>query len=164
MPTPALPPERLGERLAEVYLVVGPLYRRVLRRVEQDQPVMGMSVGVRAVLDELRRTGPATVPEVARRQDLSRQFVQRMVNDALGQGWAEAIVNPAHRRSSLIRLTAAGTAAIDAVVSREHALMSRVGGDLTDADVDTTLRVLREMLAALGDLESRAGAAAGDDL
>jgi DNA-binding MarR family transcriptional regulator len=153
MSTGPLPPQRLAERLAEVYLVVGPLYRRVLRRVEQDQPVMGMSVGVRAVLDELRRAGPATVPDVARRQDLSRQFVQRMVNDAMAEGWAEAVTNPAHRRSSLIRLTAAGRVAIDAVVRREHDLMGRIGGDLTDADIDTTLRVLHEMLSGLAALE-----------
>jgi DNA-binding MarR family transcriptional regulator len=144
-----LEPVRLGERLAEVYLVVGPLYRRVLRRVELDQPVMGMSVGVRAVLEQLDREGPATVPQVARTQDLSRQFVQRMVNDALTEGWAEAVANPAHRKSSLIRLTAAGHEAIRHVVEREHDLMSRVGGSLTEEDVDTTLRVLREMLAAL---------------
>jgi DNA-binding MarR family transcriptional regulator len=144
--------ERLGERLAEVYLVVGPLYRRVLRRVELDQPVMGMSVGVRAVLEQLDREGPGTVPHLARSQDLSRQFVQRMVNDATASGWVEAVANPAHRRSSLIRVTPAGAAAIRAVVRREHELMARVGGGITDDDVDTTLRVLRSMLAGLEEL------------
>ena len=150
-----LDPDRLAARLAEVYLVVGPLSRKVLRIVEQSQPVMGMSVGVRAVLDQLHREGARTVPQMARTQDLSRQFVQRMVNDASTLGWVEAVDNPAHRRSSLIRITPDGERAIAAVVAREHELMGRVPGDLTDADVDTTLRVLRAMLAGLEDVEAQ---------
>ncbi|TNC44631.1 MarR family winged helix-turn-helix transcriptional regulator [Mumia zhuanghuii] len=150
-----LNPDRLAERLAEVYLVVGPLSRKVLRVVEQSQPVMGMSVGVRAVLDQLRRDGARTVPQMARTQDLSRQFVQRMVNDASTLGWVEAVDNPAHRRSPLIRITPDGERAIAAVIAREHALMSRVPGDLTGSDIDTTLRVLRAMLAGLEDVEAQ---------
>ncbi len=153
MTSSPLDPDRLAERLAEVYLVVGPLSRKVLRVVEQLQPVMGMSVGVRAVLDQLHRDGARTVPQMAREQDLSRQFVQRMVNDAAALGWVEAVDNPAHRRSSLIRITADGERAIDAVLAREHELMSHVPGDLTDADIDATLRVLRAMLAGLEDVE-----------
>lgn len=148
-----LPPAELGPRLAEVYRVVGPLYRRVLRRVERDQPAMGMSVGVRAVLDELLRAGSLTVPEIARRQDLSRQFVQRMVNDALAASWVALQPNPAHRRSSLVHLTPDGEAAIERVVQREHDLMSRVGGEVTPAEIDATLRVLGEMLAAVDALD-----------
>ena len=148
-----LRPSELGPRLALVYQVVGPLYRRVQRRVEHDEPVMGMSVGVRAVLDELRREAPATVPELARRLDLSRQFIQRMVNDARAARWVETTANPAHRRSSLLVLTPAGEQVIDRVVTREHELLSHVGGELTAHDIDTTLRVLREMLAGLDRLD-----------
>jgi DNA-binding MarR family transcriptional regulator len=147
-PTP-LPPDALADRLAEVYLVVGPLYRKVSRVVEHAQPVMGMSVGVRAVLDQLRRGGDLTVPQMARDQDLSRQFVQRMVNDAREAGWVKLVDNPAHRRSSLVHLTRAGAQAIGAVTNREHELLRQVGGDLTGAEIDATVRVLTQMLAAL---------------
>jgi DNA-binding MarR family transcriptional regulator len=144
-----LPPDALADRLAEVYLVVGPLYRKVARVVEHAQPVMGMSVGVRAVLDQLRRGGDLTVPQMARDQDLSRQFVQRMVNDARDAGWVKLVDNPAHRRSSLVHLTRSGARAIGAVTTREHELLRQVGGDLTGAEIDATLRVLTQMLAAL---------------
>lgn len=133
--------------------MLGPLYRKVSRIVERDQSVMGMSVGVRAVLDQLRRQGELTVPQMAREQDLSRQFVQRMAHDAREAGFVEFGDNPAHRRSSLIRLTDAGVEAIDAVIHREHALMGQVGGDLTAREVDATVRVLTHMLAALEDVE-----------
>lgn len=141
-----LEPDDLALRLTEVFALVGPLYRRVQRKVEQAAPIEGLSVGVRAVLDLLREHGPMTVPQMGREQALSRQFVQRMVNDAAAQQLVEIIPNPTHRRSSLIRLTDAGRAAITAVTTREHALLRQVGGDLTDADVRACVRVLTEML------------------
>nr|WP_308121967.1 MarR family transcriptional regulator [Streptomyces sp. TRM70350] len=105
---------------------MGPLYRRVQRKVEQGEAIEGLSVGVRPVPDLLHKHGPMTVPQMGRAQAISRQFVQRMVNDAAARGLVESIPNPAHQRSSLIRLTP--------------------GGDLTDADVRTCVRVPGEML------------------
>jgi DNA-binding MarR family transcriptional regulator len=141
-----LSPDALGHRLTEVFDLVGPLYRRALRKVEQGEPVEGASVGVRAVLDLLRKQGPMTVPQMGRAQALSRQFVQRMVNEAAGHGWVESVPNPAHQRSVLIRLTDEGHATITAVLEREHRLNRQVGGGLTDAEVSACVRVLTEML------------------
>ena len=141
-----LAPDDLAQRLMEVFALVGPLYRRVFRKVEQDAPVQGLSIGVRAVLDLLNENGPMTVPQMGRAQALSRQFVQRMVNDAAAQHLVEAIPNPAHQRSSLIGLTDGGRAAITAVTARERALLSQIGGDLTDADITACLRVLSRLL------------------
>lgn len=148
-----LDPDALAAHLAEVYLAIGPLYRKVARIVERDEPVMGMSTGVRAVLDQLRREGECTVPQMARAQDLSRQFVQRMVNDAKDAGFVELIANPSHRRSWLVRLTDTGRAAIEAVTRRELDLMRRVEGDLTGAELTATLRVLHHMQQALDELD-----------
>ncbi|MDH6578531.1 DNA-binding MarR family transcriptional regulator [Kitasatospora sp. MAP5-34] len=144
--------DELPERLMEVFALVGPLYRRVQRKIEQDA-AQGISVGVRAVLDLLREHGPMTVPQMGRAQSLSRQFVQRMVNDAAARELVESIPNPAHQRSSLIRLTDDGHAAITAVTAREHALLRQAGGDLTDADVTTCVRVLGRMLELFDDVD-----------
>ncbi|WP_460071680.1 MarR family winged helix-turn-helix transcriptional regulator [Streptomyces sp. YKOK-I1] len=141
-----LPPDELGHRLTEVFDLVGPLYRRALRKVEQGEAVEGASVGVRSVLDLLRQKGDMTVPQMARVMALSRQFVQRMVNDAAERGWVESVPNPAHQRSSLIRLTEEGHRLVTLVLGREHMLNRQVGGDLTAAEVQTCVRVLREML------------------
>jgi DNA-binding MarR family transcriptional regulator len=141
-----LPPDELGHRLTEVFDLVGPLYRRVQRAVEQGEAVEGLSVGVRAVLDLLHKHGPMTVPQMGRAQAISRQFVQRMVNDAAARGLVESIPNPAHQRSSLIRLTDEGRSAITAVLAREHTVMREAGGELTEAEVTACLRVLGEML------------------
>lgn len=142
----ALSPDELGHRLTEVFDLVGPLYRRAARKVEQAEPVEGVSAGVRAVLNLLRLHGPMTVPQMGRDQALSRQFVQRMVNDAAAHGWVESVPNPAHQRSSLIRLTDTGRSTITAVLGREHYLMRQVGGELTEADVRACAKVLTRML------------------
>ncbi|WP_218157501.1 MarR family winged helix-turn-helix transcriptional regulator [Saccharopolyspora shandongensis] len=149
-----LPPEQLGPRLAEIYAVLGPLYRRATRVVENESPHTGLSVGVRTVLELLVRTGTAeTVPQIARTLGLSRQFVQRMVNDALEQGFVVLKRNPAHRRSSLVELTEPGQTAIRTVQGSEHEVLGHVDGDLTDAEIATTLRVLRRMLAAVNEID-----------
>lgn len=147
-----LPPDELADRLAQVYVLLGPVYRKVLRLVELDQRRTGVSVGVRNVLDQLRRGGDLTVPALARGQDLSRQYVQRVVDEAREAGWVEVVDNPAHRRSGLVRLTRAGARAIDRVVAGELERLARVDGDLTARDVDATLRVLDRMQAALDEL------------
>ncbi|MDF5757450.1 MarR family transcriptional regulator [Spongiactinospora sp. TRM90649] len=141
------------DRLSEVFDLVGPLYRRAQRKVEQDAPIEGLSVGVRAVLCMLHEHGPMTVPQMGRVQALSRQFVQRMTNDAAGLGLVEFAANPAHKRSSLIMLTGPGRAAITAMIARERAVLRQIGGDLTDAEVTACLRVLSRLLRLLDDVE-----------
>ncbi|WP_030921611.1 MarR family winged helix-turn-helix transcriptional regulator [Streptosporangium amethystogenes] len=145
--------EELADRLIEVFDLVGPLYRRAQRKVEQDAPIEGLSVGVRAVLNMLREHGPMTVPQMGRTQALSRQFVQRMTNDAAVRHLVESVPNPAHKRSSLIRLTEEGQAAITAVIDRERAVLRQVGGDLTDAEVAACARVLSRLLRLLDNVD-----------
>ncbi|WP_031482458.1 MarR family winged helix-turn-helix transcriptional regulator [Streptomyces bicolor] len=141
-----LSPDDLGHRVSEVFDLVGALYRRGLRKLEQGEEVEGVSVGVRSVLVLLHRYGPMTVPQMGRVMTLTRQFVQRMVNDAMARDWVEAIPNPAHQRSSLIRITDEGETVITAILGREHALNRQVGGELTDAELRACVRVLKQML------------------
>ena len=139
-------------RLTEVLDLVGPVYRRAQRKVEEDMSAAGLSVGVRAVLNMLRH-GPLTVPQMGRAQAISRQFVQRMVNDAVGRGLVEPVPNPAHKRSPLIRLTPDGETAITAVLTREHAILDRAGADLADADIIGCVRTLTRLLDLLADVD-----------
>lgn len=156
-----LPPDDLARRLTEVYDLVGPVYRRAQRLVEHGLAPDGLSVGVRAVLALLHRNGPMTVPQMGRAQAISRQFVQRMVNDAAAGGLVESAPNPAHRRSSLIRLTPEGRSVIGAVLAREHRALREVGGELTDRDVTGCLRVLGAMLTGLDQVDVDCGVDVG---
>ncbi|GGQ27021.1 MarR family transcriptional regulator [Streptomyces griseomycini] len=150
---PGLVSEELTDRLTEVFDLVGPLYRRTQRKVEQDLSAEGLSVGVRAVLTLLHKHGPMTVPQMGRAQALSRQFLQRMVNDAAARGLVQSVPNPAHKRSSLIRLTEQGQTAVTAVIDRERAVLRRASGDLTGTEIDACLRVLSRLLEVMGDVD-----------
>jgi DNA-binding MarR family transcriptional regulator len=141
------------DRLAAVFDLVGPLYRRSYRKVESDLADKGLTVGARAVLVMLHRQGPMTVPQMGRAQALSRQFVQRMVNEAAALDLVESVANPAHKRSSLIRLTDRGRTAIEAVLARERAALHELGADLHDSEVDACIRVLARLVRGLDDVD-----------
>lgn len=128
--------------LARLFVVLGPLYRRVARRVEQDVAALGVTVGVRAILDMLSRDGPMTVPEMGRAQGLSRQFVQRTVNLAAAQRLVKAVPNPKHQRSMLIQLTPQGIRKMAAIRARERKALRALASELTAAQLATCVQIL----------------------
>lgn len=119
-----------------------PLHRTVVRAVERELAGTGMTAGEHALLDALRTEGPRTVPQLARGMGLDRQPVQRWVNHAVELGLVVTAPNPAHRRSSLIRLTPRGTEAIRGVQEFEATQLRRRLADLPAEDVRTALHVL----------------------
>ena len=141
------------DRFFEIFDQIGPLYRRIQRKVERDTALRGLTVGVRAVLVMLHFDGPMTVPQLGRAQALSRQFVQRMVNEAASRELVAATPNPAHKRSALIRLTAAGEAVISDYLDRERGQLRPAAADLTEADAAACSRVLGRLLQSLDDVE-----------
>lgn len=145
--------DELGPQLAEVLAILGPLYRKCQRVVEEGQDIEGASIGVRAVLDMLRIHGDMTVPQMARTQALSRQFVQRMTNEARDNAWVELRSNPRHKRSSVVSLTAAGSGVIEAIARREQSRLGSIGGDLSMADIYSCKRVLSSLLEELRDID-----------
>lgn len=67
---------------------------------------------------------PLTVAQIARVMGLTRQAVQRIVNDLERQGVLALTDNPAHKRARLADLTPEGRAAYDAVI-RQWTLISQ---------------------------------------
>lgn len=134
------------DRIYEVFDLLGPLYRRIHRTVERDTAALGLSAGTRAVLVMLRQRGPMPVPRLAEAQALSRQFTQRVVNEALARGLVASVANPAHRRSRLIALTESGTILVDRLLEREHGQLAAAAAELDGADFDGCVRVLSRLL------------------
>lgn len=129
--------------LARVFDLVGPLYRQTVRSLEASA---GLPVGVRAVLDLLRVRSPLTVPRVAEVLGLSRQFVQRCVNEAEEDGWVTFRANPAHQRSSLVVLTDRGRERIVTVRAAEAQALVPVAEALSAEEVAACVRVLTRLL------------------
>lgn len=110
------------------------------------------SRGRRALLRDLARLGPQTVPQFARRRSVSRQHVQALVNRLAEAGYVELLANPAHRRSKLVGLTGRGRELVSRLERREGELLAAIevaepGEDLRLAAA--VLRSLRESLERL---------------
>ncbi|WEB42817.1 MarR family winged helix-turn-helix transcriptional regulator [Streptomyces yunnanensis] len=136
------PPAATEELLYGVIRRLWPLHRTIVRAVERELEGTGMTAGEHALLDALRTHGPRTVPQLARSLGLDRQPVQRWVNHAADLGLVVTAPNPAHRRSSLIRLTDEGTEVMRGIQDAEAAELRRGLADLSPGEVRTALRVL----------------------
>jgi DNA-binding MarR family transcriptional regulator len=114
----------------------------------------GLTVRMRAVLEILQRHGEQTVPDIAAKLEIKRQYVQVMCNETLASGFIAQRANPRHKRSPIMELTDDGRNLIDALISKELKLMQGLGANLSDEDVFTALKVVR---AVTESLKERAG-------
>lgn len=129
-----------------------PLMQAAEACVEAGLTETGLTVRMRAVLEILRRHGDQTVPEIAARLEINRQYVQVMVNETLASGLVAQQPNPRHQRSPLLTLTAHGGALIDDIIARELALMETIGADFNEADIATASKVVIALTEKLKNL------------
>jgi DNA-binding MarR family transcriptional regulator len=146
MPAPA--PDAI-EPLERVVDEVRLLWNALVRAGEDLHAREGLTMGMRAILEFLQRHGPGTVPNVARRRGVTRQHVQALVNPLLERRLVRARDNPAHRRSPLIELTAAGRRTIERMRRREAAVFRQVAPGLAAAELRRTAGTLAALRAAL---------------
>lgn len=112
----------------------------------------GLTMALRAILEDLSSNGPRTVPQIAAGRTMTRQSIQASVDQLRAMGLAEARPNPAHRRSPIIALTPAGVATFEAIRSSE---LDRLGS-LAPALAGHDLRAAHSALVAFRDaLEKR---------
>jgi DNA-binding MarR family transcriptional regulator len=138
--------------LHQLYQVIWqsrPLTQAAEAAVERGLEGSGLTVRMRAVLEILADGGAATVPDIAQRLEIKRQYVQLMINDTHAAGFTEAVPNPRHQRSKLIALTEAGQRLITQVMQREKELLKKIGGDLPDGELGITLKTMQQLIARL---------------
>ncbi|MEM1079830.1 MAG: MarR family winged helix-turn-helix transcriptional regulator [Pseudomonadota bacterium] len=126
-----------------------PLMQAAEASVEKGLVDTGLTVRMRAVLEMLHAHGDLTVPEIAERLEIKRQYVQLMVNETLAAGLTEQRPNPRHKRSPRLSLTETGARLIAEVIARELALIERIGADLDPEEVTAALRIVRALTAQL---------------
>lgn len=111
------------------------------------------------VLGAMGETSSALpVAHIARNMGLSRQAVQRVVNDLADQKLVQFAPNPHHQRAKLVVMTATGKAVFDAAMERQGPWADALANGLTAQEIDTALRVLRTMregLQSQNDLKPR---------
>ncbi|MFI0474714.1 MarR family winged helix-turn-helix transcriptional regulator [Paracoccus jiaweipingae] len=118
-------------------------------RVDAGLAGTGLTVRMRAVLEILHQYGDQTVPEIAARLDIKRQYVQIMCNETLASGFVGQRANPRHKRSPILALTDHGRTLIEDIISREMTLMDDIGATLSSQDIATALRVVMTVMDRL---------------
>jgi DNA-binding MarR family transcriptional regulator len=126
-----------------------PLMQAAEACVEQALVGSGLTVRMRAVLEILYSDGDATVPDIAARLDIKRQYVQLMVNETQHAGLTQSHPNPRHKRSPLITLTDTGRLLIESVMAKEQTLLDEIGADLDPDATRTALQTVRTLITRL---------------
>lgn len=99
--------------------------------------------------------GPLPAAQIARNMGLQRQSVQRLVDALAADGLVEFATNPNHRRAKLVRLSAEGHSALQAVSRRQVEWSNRTAEGLGAGDLEAAVGVLRRLRARLEDEERR---------
>jgi DNA-binding MarR family transcriptional regulator len=126
-----------------------PLMQAAEACVEAGLVNTNLTVRMRAVLEVLLRSGEQTVPEIAARLEIKRQYVQVMCNETLASGVVEQRENPRHKRSPILALTDTGRTLIEEIISKEMKLMDELGANLSSEDISTALEVVRAVTDSL---------------
>ncbi|MEE2944768.1 MAG: MarR family winged helix-turn-helix transcriptional regulator [Pseudomonadota bacterium] len=143
-----------AEQLHELIWMSRPLMQAAEACVETGLAGTNLTVRMRAVLEMLDKYGEQTVPEIAARLEIKRQYVQIMCNETLASGLVEPRPNPRHKRSPVLALTDHGRTLIKKIISNEMKLMERVGANLSSDDIATALEVV---LAVTDRLKTQSG-------
>ena len=143
-----------AEHLYRLIWMSRPLMQAAEACVEAGLTGTNLTVRMRAVLEILDKYGEQTVPEIAARLEIKRQYVQIMCNETLASGFIEQRANPRHKRSPVLALTDRGRALIEEILSKEMKLVEEVGENLSEEDIATALAVV---VTVADSLKKRAG-------
>jgi len=90
-------------------------------------------------------SAPDSVSGLARGMGLTRQAVQRVVNDLVDLGLLALGPNPNHQRAPLVLFTPKGRAAYDQAADRQGPWAERLCEGVARADLELALRLLRDL-------------------
>lgn len=134
-----------GDNVQTVVDALTLAYHRLSRAAETLHGAEGLNAGGRSILLTIARGGPATISDLARARNVSRQFIQRVVQDLARAGLLAETPNPRHRRSPLFDLTCEGRAVMEKIARVEAPLWRALDAALHPDDIAAALRVLRAL-------------------
>ncbi len=118
--------------------------------------VTEQGAGSWGLLRMLKSEGPLTVPDVARMRSVSRQYIQKLANELIAEGWLAMEDNPLHKKSRLMILTGQGEAKLVEMTERFKELTQRMAPNFPLRDLQVSVNTvieLRKHLAKLADEE-----------
>ena len=138
-----------AERAYEITWLIRRLFRAMAAEAERYLADSDLSAADRAVMEFLYPQEELSVPDIARRYDVSRQHVQVTVNSLVQRGLLRSIENPKHKRSRLIRLSSLGRDCFAEIRRSESALVERLFDGIPDAAMATTHLTLESLYKKL---------------
>ena len=88
---------------------------------------------------------PLPVAHIARNMGLTRQAVQRSVDEMREDGFVRLEPNPHHRRAMLVTMTEQGERAYCAASERQGQWAEALAGDLSSEEIGAAASLLREL-------------------
>ena len=141
-----------GASLTELILEVFKLNGRLLSAGDQLVASLGLTSARWQVLGAIALSGePQPVAHIARNMGLTRQAVQRVVNELEAEGFLTFAPNPHHQRAKLVVLSKSGSKAYRATAIRQTPWANQLAGRISARDIRTAIGVVREILTRLED-------------
>ena len=125
------------------------LFRALGTQRDETLKRFGLSAAERTVLEFLYPDAALTVPQIARRFQVSRQHIQVNVNSLGDQGLLLQTENPDHARSPLLGLTNKGVTTFAAIEETEKDIIDQLFLAIPAAEKVVTARVLGQILDKL---------------
>lgn len=150
--TPSTSPDHTpeGASLTELILEVFKLNGRLLNDGDQLVASLGLTSARWRVLGAIAFAGtPQPVANIARNMGLTRQAVQRVVNELEAEGFLSFAPNPHHQRAKLVVLGKSGAKAFQAAAKRQAPWANELSRRIPARDIRTALRVVREIATRL---------------
>jgi DNA-binding MarR family transcriptional regulator len=138
-----------GNDAYKVTWLIRRLFRTMAEQADSYLRDSGLTAADRAVMEFLYPDSQLTVPQIARRYQVSRQHVQVTANRLVEEGLLRTHENPQHKRSPLLRLSELGRDTFAEIRRNEDALLDAVYADIEIADIATTRRTLESLLRNL---------------
>ncbi len=139
-----------GASLTELILEVFKLNGRLLGAGDQLVASLGLTSARWQVLGAIAFAGaPQPVANIARNMGLTRQAVQRVVNELETEGFLMFAPNPHHQRAKLVVLTRSGTKAFQCAARRQAPWANQLAEQLSAREIRTALRVVHEISTRL---------------
>jgi len=104
----------------------------------------GLTPQERRLMMSLRKHRQCTVPQLARINEVSRQYVQTVMNALSKRGWVVFRNNPDHKRSRLLELSPDAKERIQGIMAREGETLQKVAAGLFPDEVKQAVAVLRQ--------------------
>jgi len=125
------------------------LFRAMAERADRYLHDSGLSAADRAVLEFLFPDRQLTVPDIARRYQVTRQHVHATANRLFDRDLVQTVDNPHHKRSPLLRLSDRGDQLFRRIRRREQQVLDELFADIEIADIAITRRTLQRLLDQL---------------